>query len=77
MTDSKSTLNHTAIADKLNGSVAENARKLGISRQHLNNIIKGRKQPSASLLLKIQKVYRLSADSLTRATRTNSQEKVF
>jgi hypothetical protein len=32
--------NHV-LAERIKGSVAENARKLGVSRGHLNNILKG------------------------------------
>lgn len=50
----------------LEGSVAENARKLGISRQHLNNIKNGNKNPSADLLLKMQHVFGMSAENILR-----------
>lgn len=59
-------LDGDALAQAMPGSVAENARKLGISRQHLNNILKGNKNPSANLLLRLQKLFKLSADSISK-----------
>lgn len=63
-----SRINGEVIGQKITGSVAENARELGISRQHLHNIIKGRKTPSAELLLKIQEMFDVPAGSLIKTT---------
>ena len=57
---------NSVLLDVVGGNVAEDARKLGISRQHLNNILKGRKKPSADLLLKIQALYELSASQFSK-----------
>jgi transcriptional regulator with XRE-family HTH domain len=59
------TFNEKALLNKITGSVAENARKLGVSRGHLNNILKGKRTPSGTLLLKIQAEYNLTAADLT------------
>ena len=69
MTTPEIGFNNQALVKAISGSVAENARNLGISRQHLNNILKGRKQPSGILLLKIQSLYKLSADKITKKIR--------
>lgn len=63
---SEISFDNLALANAMSGSVADNARKLGISRGHLNNILKGRKRPSANLLLKIQSVYNLSAKHISK-----------
>ena len=57
---------HVKFAGVLEGSTAENARKLGISRQHLTNIIKGNRRPSANLLLKLQQIYKIAPSDLIR-----------
>lgn len=59
-------LNVEILAERLSGNVAAHARKLGISRQHLNNILKGRRQASGALLLKIQTVYEIPAADLLK-----------
>jgi transcriptional regulator with XRE-family HTH domain len=61
----KISLDSKVLATELSGNIAEIARKLGISRQHLNNILKGRRKPSADLLLKIQMEYSLSANEIS------------
>lgn len=66
MDTSEIKFDHANLAALLPGSIAENARRLGISRQHMNNILKGRKVPSGSLLLRIQSIYGLSAKQLAK-----------
>ena len=66
MNTPETNLNVKAIEEKLDGSVAENARKLGISRGHLHNILRGNKNPSAELLLKIQTTFGLTAKELIK-----------
>lgn len=66
MTDVKDIkFDYAKFAALLDGSVASNARRLGISRQHLNNIIKGKRVPSGSLLLKIQHVFKTNQESIS------------
>jgi len=60
------TLDSSALTEAIQGNIAEHARKLGISRQHLSNILKGNKNPSADLLLKIQSVFGLSAETISK-----------
>lgn len=57
---------HEKLKTLLDGSVAKNARILGISRQHLNNIVNGNKNPSAGLLLKIQLIFGISPQKLLK-----------
>jgi transcriptional regulator with XRE-family HTH domain len=59
-------VDNQVLAKRMPGSIAENARKLGISRQHLNNILKGHRQPSADVLLRIQSLFKLSAKDLIK-----------
>lgn len=58
--------NHQVLAEVISGNVAAEARKLGISRQHLNNILKGNRNPSGSLLLRIQATYDLPFQKLAK-----------
>jgi transcriptional regulator with XRE-family HTH domain len=57
---------HVKFAKMLKGSIAENAREIGISRQHLLNILQGRRRPSAPLLLKLQELYKIEAGELLK-----------
>jgi transcriptional regulator with XRE-family HTH domain len=59
-------IDNQVLAERIKGPVAENARKLGISRGHLNNILKGNRQPSASLLLRIQTEFRIAPKRLIK-----------
>lgn len=52
----------------IHGTIAENARSLGVTRQHLHNIMRGRRLPSAPLLLKIQQVYQVGSSDLIKKT---------
>jgi plasmid maintenance system antidote protein VapI len=67
-------VDHEVLASRLKGPVAENARKLGVSRQHLNNILKGHRQPSASLLLKMQTVFRIAPKALIKNNHQQSEK---
>jgi plasmid maintenance system antidote protein VapI len=66
-------IDNEMLAEKLKGPVAVNARKLGISRQHLNNILKGHRQPSAGLLLRIQTVFRITPKALIKENHQHLQ----
>ena len=57
---------YKVLTEVITGNVADHARKLGISRQHLNNILKGRRTPSGDLLLKIQREYNVPAAALIK-----------
>ena len=65
VTDKEIKFDNEKLASLLNGSVAKNARELGVSRQHLNNVLKGRRVPSGSLMLKIQRVFKLDSESIS------------
>lgn len=55
-----------------NTSVAAFAREVGISRQAMHDIIKGRRNPSANVLVKILTILNIPIDKVTN----NFQENV-
>ena len=66
MNSAQVNFDNKALAAALEGNVAENARKLGISRGHLNNVLKGTKKPSIDLLIKIIKTFQLEPQRILR-----------
>lgn len=60
-------LDTKALASELKGNVAENARKLGITRGHLNNVLKGNKKPSIGLFLKIINTFQIPPQKILRS----------